>query len=100
MNKVSPDLINAQVDSLTFSYARIGGSTVTVCCAFLPNGFQVGTGESACVDPANYDQALGEKYAKERAVANARNKLWELEGYLLKVTEHTSDSQPQAPYPV
>ena len=51
----------------------------------------MGTGESACVDPVNYNKALGEKYAKERAEATARNKLWELEGYLLKVTGKTSD---------
>lgn len=92
MNKVSPQLIDKQLDLLNYTFARIGNSTVTVCCAFLPNGFQVGTGESACVDPSNYDQALGEKYAKERAKASAKNKLWELEGYLLKVTGSTSET--------
>lgn len=55
----------------------------------LPNGFQVGYGESACVDPSNYDKALGEKYVKERCIVAATNKLWELEGYLLKVTGST-----------
>lgn len=59
---------------------------------FLPNGFQIGYGESACVDPNEYKQADGEKYAKERCITNASNKLWELEGYLLKTTGATSDS--------
>lgn len=89
--KVELSLIESLVDSLTYTFARIGNSTVTVCCAFLPNGFQVATGESACVDPVNYNQELGEKYAKERAVVAAKDKLWELEGYLLKVTGSTSD---------
>jgi len=31
------------------------------------------------VDPAKFNQALGEKYAYEDAI----NKMWELEGYLL-----------------
>ena len=90
-NKVEFEHINALVGSLSFMFSRIGDSTVTVCCAFLPNGFQVSTGESSCVDPANYDQDLGEKYAKERAINAAKDKLWDLEGYLLKVTGKTSD---------
>lgn len=88
--KVEFTHIQTMASSLSYEYAKIGAKT-TVCCAFLPCGFQVASGESACVDPANYDQELGEKYAKERAEANAINKLWELEGYLLKVTGSTSD---------
>jgi hypothetical protein len=38
------------------------------------------TGTSACVDPANFNQATGEHYAFEKAF----EKLWDLEGYLLK----------------
>lgn len=86
MNKVPYEHIQKMMSTLDFQFERIGDSTVTVCCAFLPNGFQVSTGESACVDPANYDQALGEKFARERAIAAAESKLWELEGYLLKAT--------------
>lgn len=56
-----------------------------------PNGFQVGYGASACVDPANFDKELGEEYSKINAIDDASNKLWELEGYLLMVTGKTSD---------
>ena len=59
-------------------YQRLEGTTTTICQITMENGFTV-TGTSACVDPKNYNQALGEKYAYERAF----NKLWELEGYLL-----------------
>lgn len=54
-------------------------SCVTVCCLKLQNGFAV-TGESACVHPENFDEDLGRKLARKRAV----EKIWELEGYLLK----------------
>ncbi len=91
MNKVEFSHINNMVESLEFKFERVGDTTTTGCWAFLPNGFQVGYGESACVDPANFDFELGKKYAQERCVVVATNKLWELEGYLLKVTGATSD---------
>lgn len=55
------------------------GSCLTVCCLTLRNGFTV-TGESACASPENFNQEIGEKIALD----NARNKIWALEGYLLK----------------
>ena len=51
----------------------------THCIIILENGFKV-EGVSACVDPAIYDEQKGRQYAYE----NAFNKIWELEGYLLK----------------
>lgn len=54
-------------------------STVTVCLLTLKNGFKV-VGHSATVSPEEFDPAVGEKWAKEKAV----DKMWELEGYLLK----------------
>ncbi len=52
---------------------------LTVCVLTLKNGFTV-TGESACASPANYDKEIGEKISLE----NATEKIWILEGYLLK----------------
>lgn len=83
--------IESMMDSLTFQFARIGDSTVTVCEAFLPSGFSVGSGKSACVNPENFNKEDGEKYAKIDALKDAKSKLWELEGYLLKVTGKTSN---------
>lgn len=54
-------------------------STTTVCALVLSNGFTI-TGKSACVDPNTFNEELGKKYAYEQAV----DKVWELEGYLLK----------------
>ena len=79
------------MESLTYEFARIGDSTTTVCEAFLPNGFSVGSGKSACVDPSNFDYEMGCKIAKANASEEARNTIWQLEGYLLKVTGKTSE---------
>lgn len=51
----------------------------TICNLYLQNGFTV-RGESACVDPSNFDKNIGEKIAYENAV----DKVWQLEGYLLQ----------------
>jgi hypothetical protein len=90
-NKVEFNHVQSMIDSLTFQFARIGDSTTTVCEAFLPNGFSVGSGKSACVDPNNFDFELGCKYAKENSITEAKNTIWQLEGYLLKVAGKTSD---------
>ena len=55
------------------------GTTLTICALTLRNGFQV-TGESAAASPANFDADMGRKIAR----TNARNKIWALEGYLLR----------------
>lgn len=52
---------------------------LTFCVLVLRNGFTV-TGESACASPDNFDAEIGRKIARENAV----NKIWMLEGYLLK----------------
>lgn len=92
MNKIEYTHIRSLLDKLTFKFTVIEGSTTTACWAFLPNGFQLGYGESACVDPNNFDKDLGEKYAKERCITKATDNLWLLEGYLLKVTGKDSSS--------
>jgi hypothetical protein len=50
----------------------------TVCVLKLQNGFCV-SGTSAPASPQNFDEELGRKISRE----NARNKIWELEGYRL-----------------
>ena len=56
---------------------------LTFCVIVLRNGFTV-TGESACASPENFNAEIGQKVAYE----NARNKIWQLEGYLLKEKLH------------
>lgn len=52
---------------------------LTFCVLVLKNGFTV-TGESACASPENFNAELVQKIARQNAV----NKIWMLEGYLLK----------------
>lgn len=59
-------------------YTVLPDTTTTVCQLFMENGYVI-LGTSACVDPAKFNKALGEKYAYEDAI----NKAWPLEGYLL-----------------
>ncbi|HDY8174810.1 TPA: hypothetical protein RQL26_000538 [Vibrio vulnificus] len=68
LTSVSKAHIETLIASLNFRFERIGHTTTTVCYAFLPNGFRVGHGDSACVNPANYDYAEGCQWAKENAI--------------------------------
>ena len=68
---------------VTYHVYRVPDTTTTVAVAYSEDGFRLAVGASDCVDPANYDFELGKKYACERAEHDARNKLWELEGYHL-----------------
>lgn len=47
------------------AFVKIGAKT-TVCVITLTNGYEV-TGTSACIDPADYREDLGMKYAQEDA---------------------------------
>jgi hypothetical protein len=60
-------------------YYRFPDTTVTICCLTLTNGYTV-TGESACVSIENFDSKIGEDIAYNNAV----EKIWTLEGYMLK----------------
>ena len=67
------------------AYHVFPGTTLTVCCLTLANGFNV-VGESACASPENFDEALGRKIARD----NAKGKIWALEGYALRNTLHAA----------
>lgn len=62
---------------------------LTFCVLVLENGFTV-TGESACASPKNFNEEIGSKIA----YGNAIDKVWLLEGYLLKQNLH-EQSQSQ-----
>lgn len=56
-----------------------GMEVMTICVLVMQNGFMV-IGKSAPADPANFDAALGHKFAREDAI----RQLWPLEGYALR----------------
>ena len=79
--RLTPDMIDATISGE--DYHVFEGTTLTVCCLTLQNGFTV-TGESAAASPENFDVEIGRKIARQ----NARDKIWTLEGYLLKQKLH------------
>ncbi|MFC3180489.1 Gp49 family protein [Cypionkella sinensis] len=81
----APRITPADIDATISGedYHRFPGTTLTICCLTLQNGFTV-TGESAAASPENYDEAIGRRIARE----NARQKIWALEGYLLRNRLH------------
>jgi len=82
--RLTPDLIDSLIAKE--QYHTFEGTTKTVCCLTLQNGFDV-IGSSACASPENFDAEIGRKIARD----NARNEIWQLEGYLLK---HKLNGQP------
>jgi len=78
--RITPDDIDAAI--VGEDYHTFYGTTVTICCLTLVNGFNV-IGKSACVSMENFNMEIGRKIARE----DARNKIWELEGYRLKQHE-------------
>ena len=79
--RVAPADLDAKITGE--QYHVFPGTTLTVCCLTLANGFTV-TGESAAASPANFDKVIGMKVAR----AHARDKIWQLEGYLLREQLH------------
>lgn len=77
----APRLSPADIDDVIVGedYYAFPNTTFTVCLLTLINGFNV-SGESAAASLENFDVEIGRKIAKD----NARNKIWALEGYLLK----------------
>lgn len=75
--RLSPEKIDAVITDE--DYHIFPGTTLTVCCLRLRNGFTV-TGESAAASPENFDEKVGRMIAR----SNARAKIWALEGYLLR----------------
>jgi hypothetical protein len=77
----APRLTPEHIDNTIYSeqYYVFPGTALTVCALTLTNGFNV-TGESAAASLDNFNEEIGRKIARE----NARDKIWQLEGYLLK----------------
>lgn len=82
--RLNPAMIDATI--LAEQYHVFPGTTMTVCCLTLRNGYQV-IGESAAASPANFDAEIGQKIARD----NARNKIWALEGYRLRQQLHDGE---------
>jgi hypothetical protein len=72
VEKVTTDWMEAQVAKVAY----VRRETLTICIITLNSGFKL-IGESACMNPADYNKIIGDKLARE----NAMRQLWKLEGY-------------------
>ena len=75
--RITPEHVQSVIKDC--AYHHFFGTTMTVCSLTLKNGFSV-LGESACANPDLFDPELGRKLAR----VNAEQKIWQLEGYLLR----------------
>lgn len=105
--RLTPAMIDAAIRSEHYFTAQDGVTTadphgaqyspkaldlLTFCVLVLRNGYTV-TGESACASPENFKAEIGRKIAKD----NARNKIWGLEGYLLRQNLYEQSQPGQSP---
>jgi hypothetical protein len=79
-NTVTQEQIDRLIEQSEVAIHTVFGKT-TVVSVRLKNGF-VFVESSSCVDPSNYNEKLGAEICLERI----KNKLWEMEGYLLQET--------------
>jgi hypothetical protein len=79
--RVTEGYMSSRIKAVSFHH--LPDTNLMVCAITLDNGFVV-TGESACVDPANFRQEIGEKIAYDRAF----NQLWQFFGFLLAEQRH------------
>lgn len=84
--KLTKEFLESEIDKV--EYNRFG-ETNTHCTITTKSGFSF-TGESACVDPNNFDQKIGEKFAYE----NAFNKMWTPYGFWLHKALAEFDNLP------
>jgi hypothetical protein len=75
--RLTPEDIRAKIKNI--QYHIVPNTTTTICSLTLENGFVV-SGESSCADPSAFNKEIGERFAYAFAV----EKIWPLEGYLLK----------------
>lgn len=77
-NTITQDHINELLAKSEFRFGTVFDKCSVLHCQ-LPNGFII-SAESSCVDPENYDPAMGKALCEKKIV----DKLWELEGYRLQ----------------
>lgn len=91
--RVTPADLDAEIQAGTITYFTAAGQRKTFCIITLANGFSV-TGESACVDPRNFNPQIG----RDIAYRNARRQLWPLLGFRLadKIASQRDVKSPTA----
>lgn len=86
------EMENAGLDSRAFAQTHLPPALglLTFCVLVLRNGFTA-TGESACASPENFNAAVGQRIARENAIAKVRPLL----GFRLRDKLHAVDTAIQ-----
>lgn len=82
--RLNPEHIDSRI--VSEEYFVFESTKKTICQLTLVNGFSV-TGEAGVVSPENFNEEIGRDVARK----NAREKIWQLEGYLLKDRLHSEN---------
>ncbi|HCE6978414.1 TPA: hypothetical protein NHP34_006063 [Pseudomonas aeruginosa] len=83
--RVTVQQIDALVDGLTYHTYVVPGTTTTVAAAIGPGSAVVALAFSATASADNFNEVTGRNQAIAKAKEKARSKLWELEGWRLKL---------------
>lgn len=83
---VSADQLEAEIVHET--YTILPNGRTTICQLTLKNGYSV-EGSSSCVNIANFNKELGEKYSREHAV----REIWPLLGFRLADKQYAEANQ-------
>ncbi|CAB4124775.1 Phage protein (N4 Gp49/phage Sf6 gene 66) family [uncultured Caudovirales phage] len=79
-NRVSIPSIKARISNVVYR-RPFNDTTLSLCVITMVNGFTF-VGKSACADPANFDEEVGQRYAYE----DAFKQIWSHEAYLIRET--------------
>lgn len=66
------------------SFFPLEGTNYTIAKVTFADGWSV-TGQSVCVDPADFNQELGDSFAKADAMKNAEAHYWPTIGYMAMI---------------
>lgn len=87
--RLSPEHIDGCIKEV--KHVRMPDGRTTICEITLTNGFTV-RGESSCISAENFRADIGQ----DVSFRDARDKIWQLEGYLLQQRIYEESRRPLA----
>lgn len=77
--KVKAEAVKKDLEKVLVQFHRFPGTNSIVAHASI-DGFELAVATSPCIDPRNFDAAIGEYYADQKVRRLAEDKLWEIHG--------------------
>lgn len=82
--KINPEVIKEALSKVKIHHHHFPNTFGIIAIATDEKGFILGTGVGACVDPSEFSYGIGLEVATKNAMKAAEDKLWEIEGILLR----------------